>query len=428
MHLMEVDKEITQADLTQLEKFADRLFAKVGIDVEFTRHFLDRVNDERNRKQITMSELTRLFKQEFKRWGKPIAQMGPDQEAVMKDLSTDINMPFALKWDRENGELDLVAKTVMRKPNFKTTNQEFPVENAMENDMSEPKRKLSPEEKLDIFNKLKSNQVVHLWYDSAFKRGEKYKPFKIGRRTTSQKYNVEKVSMQQIRDGIPAGVKFFLYKRGDNVSLAMGDMGASLVDIQTDMDEGYGSKKPLANLGGYGDKKLAKKQPAVGDGMSEESIFHEDTIKEFNLLKRKDGKGVIKQSDPLRVLDILATRKDNMPHPIKFYDGSEAKVTPQLAKRFMNAYYDLMNDEQRDTVDRYITTKNGFKQAIEKLKIAEIKEAKYYYDGKVSLISKKEFAKIHKDYKNDTPGKERMVILDPDSGATISVPVKFQID
>ena len=39
-----------------------------------------------------MSELTRLFKQEFKKWGKPIAQMGPDAEAVMKDLSTDINI------------------------------------------------------------------------------------------------------------------------------------------------------------------------------------------------------------------------------------------------------------------------------------------------------------------------------------------------
>ena len=128
MRLDEVDKEISQSDIDQLERFADKLFAKVGIDVEFTKHFLDRVNDERNKKQITMSELTRLFKQEFKKWGKPIAQMGPDAEAVMKDLSTDINMPFVLKWDRDNKELDLVAKSVMRKPDFKTSNQEFPVE------------------------------------------------------------------------------------------------------------------------------------------------------------------------------------------------------------------------------------------------------------------------------------------------------------
>ena len=124
----DIYEEISQADLNQLERFADKLFSKVGIDVEFTRHFLDRVNDERNKKPISSGELTRLFKQEFKKWGKPIAQMGPDQEAVMKDLQTDINMPFALQWDSKNNELDLVAKTVMRKKDFKTTNKEFPVE------------------------------------------------------------------------------------------------------------------------------------------------------------------------------------------------------------------------------------------------------------------------------------------------------------
>jgi hypothetical protein len=75
-----------------------------------------------------MGELTRLFKQEQKRWGKTIAQLGPDSEAVMKDLQTDINLPFALRWDQKNQELDLIAKTVMRKPDFKTSNQEFAVE------------------------------------------------------------------------------------------------------------------------------------------------------------------------------------------------------------------------------------------------------------------------------------------------------------
>ena len=134
MKINELDKQITSSDLEALETFADRIFGKVGIDIEFTRHFLDRVNDERNGEQITGSELTRLFKQEYKRWGKPIAQMGPDAEAVMKDLATDINMPFALRWDRENDELDLIVKTVMRKKDFKTSNREFEVESANESE------------------------------------------------------------------------------------------------------------------------------------------------------------------------------------------------------------------------------------------------------------------------------------------------------
>ena len=43
---------------------------------------------------ITSAELTRLFKQEYKRYGKPIAKMGPDKEAVMKDLQTNPNLPI----------------------------------------------------------------------------------------------------------------------------------------------------------------------------------------------------------------------------------------------------------------------------------------------------------------------------------------------
>jgi predicted kinase len=123
-----LDEEVTAADLLQVEKYADKLFSKVGIDVNFTRHFIDRVNDSRNIKPITTSELTRLFRQQFKRWGKPIAQLGPEAEAVMKDMQTDVNVPFVLKWDSRNNELDLVAKTVMRKPNFRSPDPVFPVE------------------------------------------------------------------------------------------------------------------------------------------------------------------------------------------------------------------------------------------------------------------------------------------------------------
>ena len=121
---------VSAVDIKNLEKFADRIFADVGIDVEFTKHFLDRVNDERNDKPIVPAELTRLFKQERKRYGKPIAQMGPDSEAVMRDLQTNINVPFALVLDKSNDELDLIAKTVMRKDNFTTPNRVFAVEDS----------------------------------------------------------------------------------------------------------------------------------------------------------------------------------------------------------------------------------------------------------------------------------------------------------
>ena len=120
------EREVRKSDLDQLERYADRLFASLGIDVEFTKHFLDRVNDERNVKQITPSELTRLFKQTYKKHGKTIAKLGPDAEAVVNDMKTDINMPFVL--NLKGGELELVAKTVMRKKDFKTPNRKLSFE------------------------------------------------------------------------------------------------------------------------------------------------------------------------------------------------------------------------------------------------------------------------------------------------------------
>ena len=120
------EKKITQSDVNQVEKYADRLFASLKIDVEFTKHFMDRVNDARNLKQITVAELIRLFKQAYRRYGKKIAKMSDQANAVINDMKTDINMPFVINIDR-NGMLDLVAKTVMRKRDFKTTSMELPV-------------------------------------------------------------------------------------------------------------------------------------------------------------------------------------------------------------------------------------------------------------------------------------------------------------
>lgn len=119
--------QISQSDLKQIEDYADRLFKSLKIDIEFTRHFLDRVNDARNVKQITSDELIALFRKTYNTHGKKISKLGPDAEAVIADMQSNVNLPFVLKWDRDNEELDLVAKTVMRKKNFMTSNPKLKV-------------------------------------------------------------------------------------------------------------------------------------------------------------------------------------------------------------------------------------------------------------------------------------------------------------
>jgi len=121
------DRKLTKPELDAVEKYADRLFAKVGLDVEFSNHFVDRVNDVRNRKQITQSELIRLFKKSYSKYKSTFKNLPNKAQAVLNDIKTDINMPFVIQLDR-NGELDMVAKTIMRKRNFATSNKKLTVE------------------------------------------------------------------------------------------------------------------------------------------------------------------------------------------------------------------------------------------------------------------------------------------------------------
>ena len=120
-----IKEDISMSQLNQVEKHLDKIWAKVGIDVEFTRHFHDRVNDARNGKPINTAELLRIYKQIYKKYGKPISKLSNGVEILLKDMSTDINVPVVLKWDGK--EFDMIAKTVMRKKNFKSRTKKYAI-------------------------------------------------------------------------------------------------------------------------------------------------------------------------------------------------------------------------------------------------------------------------------------------------------------
>jgi len=120
-----IKEDISMSQLDVVEKHLDKIWAKVGIDVEFTRHFHDRVNDARNGKPINTAELLRIYKQIYKRYGKPISQLSKGTEILLKDMSTDINVPVVLRWNGR--ELEMIAKTVMRKKNFKTRTKKYSI-------------------------------------------------------------------------------------------------------------------------------------------------------------------------------------------------------------------------------------------------------------------------------------------------------------
>ena len=117
-----LNEEISPSVLGDLEKYFDKLYSSLGIDVEFTKHFHDRLNDPRNVKSISRSELNRIFVIAKKKYGKRIRNMNRGAEAVISDMETDVNMPFGIKKVNRPGGIDLqlYSKTVMRHPDFKT--------------------------------------------------------------------------------------------------------------------------------------------------------------------------------------------------------------------------------------------------------------------------------------------------------------------
>ena len=116
------DVEITMAQMKDFEKFVDRMFEKYKIDFNFTKHFGDRMNDARNAPKIKLKELADLIKKIYAKHGNPLKGKA-GAEVVVKDLQSDLNMPIAIEYDARNDQIDVVAKTIMRKKNFTTPNQ-----------------------------------------------------------------------------------------------------------------------------------------------------------------------------------------------------------------------------------------------------------------------------------------------------------------
>jgi beta-phosphoglucomutase-like phosphatase (HAD superfamily) len=104
------------------EKFVDRMFEKFGIDFKFTKHFGERMSDDRNKPCIKLQELADFIKKIYKRQGKSLKGMA-GAEAVIKDMQSDLNIPVAVEYDSKNDEFDIVMKTIMRKKNFRTPNK-----------------------------------------------------------------------------------------------------------------------------------------------------------------------------------------------------------------------------------------------------------------------------------------------------------------
>lgn len=115
---------ISRDHMKAFEKFVDRMFEKFGVDFDFTKHFRERMSDTRNNPCIDIKELANMIQKIYrqKTAGKSPLSKHADSEVVLKDIQSDLNMPIAIEYDRKKDEIRVVAKTIMRKKNFRTPN------------------------------------------------------------------------------------------------------------------------------------------------------------------------------------------------------------------------------------------------------------------------------------------------------------------
>jgi hypothetical protein len=115
--------EMAQSDLDAIEKYADSQLSPEDIELgKETDHFFQRLTDPRNGKPISPAELTGFFKRLARNKKKFIEFVKQYKEFVVKDSKSNINIAFMKAANK------LIAKTIMRKPDFKTTSPIFKTE------------------------------------------------------------------------------------------------------------------------------------------------------------------------------------------------------------------------------------------------------------------------------------------------------------
>ena len=114
--------EIPMDDLERVDHYADRQFNPLNV-VLTGRHFYDRLKDPRNKKPISVRELVDFFGRLGSQKKKFVKFLNKYGQIVAKDKRSNLNIPFMRKANK------IIAKTIMRKRNFRTSNAQYKFEN-----------------------------------------------------------------------------------------------------------------------------------------------------------------------------------------------------------------------------------------------------------------------------------------------------------
>ena len=107
--------------------------------------------------------------------------------------------------------------------------------------------KMNDPKLIKIFDKLKKGSKIKIKHDSVLEKGTGYISYTVTAKNIvgkGKRFEQEKITLRN--DDNPTGVKKFLYKRDDKVTMAAGDMAVSIADIKENLEEGY--EKEVLNV------------------------------------------------------------------------------------------------------------------------------------------------------------------------------------
>ncbi len=177
------------------------------------------------------------------------------------------------------------------------------------------------------YDALKKGDIITIDFKSSMSSGKA--TFKVTAKNVVNKGKVGKVTLKDVKR--PGGVKFYLYKRGNKVSLAQGDMAASVVKYTVEHLELTEAK--ILKTG----TKVRVPHPAKGKGMVTGKIVRYD----------KGGGGY----SPFYVVDIGEYKSEKIPahkiqteeiqgNSVTMREGYEKAVLLSLEDEGIDGYFD----------------------------------------------------------------------------------------
>ena len=125
--------EMSASEIEGSTEFLKKKFYSIGIVLNFTKHFGDRILDgakdeHGKRDNVTLKDLFDTFAKIYSHH-KRIFDEAKDFndevkrgefEGVIQDEFTKINVPFVLVFDKNKGKFIITCKTIMKRDNFHT--------------------------------------------------------------------------------------------------------------------------------------------------------------------------------------------------------------------------------------------------------------------------------------------------------------------